>query len=229
MDRQCNDCVGCTQQSILFKYLRQEELEWINKCRTTVFYQPGEIIVKQGAPVTHVISFADGLAKVYLESPAHKRLILRFLAPTQFVGGPGLYVDQIHHFSVQAIEVSQVCFIDFTVFKKIVRQNSDFADAFIRYISKEGIFDYDRFVSLTQKHMAGRLADALLYLQKNVYQKHPEGIRLMRNELAEFSGMSADSVMRILKEMVNDELIALNAKRIRVLNLKRLERISQIG
>ncbi|MBI9033997.1 MAG: Crp/Fnr family transcriptional regulator [Bacteroidales bacterium] len=222
-------CCSCNRKSEIFRYLTNDELELVDKHRTEVQYKPGEIIVKQGSPVTHVISFSSGLAKVSIEGNNQKNLILRFLTPTQFIGGPGLYVDRLHHFSVTALEPSRVCFIDFSVFKQLIRKNCDFADAFIKYISKEGIFDYDRFISLTQKHMHGRIADALIYLDKEVFCSKDNGIRISRNDLAEFTGMSADSAIRILKQMTTDNIVETKGRTIHILDLESLKRISQIG
>ena len=73
------------------------------------------------------------------------------------MGGPGIYVDNKHYFSVTALEDSEVCFIDIHVFKDLVRKNLEFADAFMKYISKNGIFNYEKFISL-------RLLRLLLYL-----------------------------------------------------------------
>ncbi len=222
-------CCECNRKSEIFKYLSKDELALVDKHRTEVAYKPGEIIVKQGSPVTHVISFSSGLAKVSIEGHNQKNLILRFLTPTLFIGGPGLYVDRLHHFSVTALESSRVCFIDFSVFKTLIRQNCDFADAFIKYISKEGIFDYNRFISLTQKHMHGRIADALIYLDKEVFCNKESGIRISRNDLAEFTGMSADSAIRILKQMSLDGIIETQGRTLRILNIDELKKLSQIG
>ncbi|NQV02350.1 MAG: hypothetical protein HQ542_06880 [Bacteroidia bacterium] len=42
---------------------------------------------------------------------------------------PGIYMDNIHYFSVSAVIDSFVCFIEINVFKQIIRENIDFASA----------------------------------------------------------------------------------------------------
>ena len=179
--------------------------------------------------MSHVISFNQGLAKVYIEGSNNRNLILQFIKPTQFLGGPGIFVDQIHYFSVAAIKDSSVCFIDIDVFKKILRQNAKFAEAFMENQSLNTIYNYDRFLSLNHKNMHGRIADALIYLQNNIFDKSPDGIEISRQDLAELTGMSKDSVIRTLKELCEDEILESDSKRITIRQMEKLSRISEIS
>jgi len=45
--------------SPLFRLLRKEELELINASRRRVIFKSGETIVKEGAPMSHVLSFTS--------------------------------------------------------------------------------------------------------------------------------------------------------------------------
>ncbi|MFC2102518.1 cyclic nucleotide-binding domain-containing protein [Bacteroidota bacterium] len=111
-------CCNCSMKSPLFRYLSTEELELVDRSRRRVYFKSGEIIAKQGAPLAHVISFTSGVAKVYIQGAGNRNLILQFIKPTQFLGGPGIYMDNIHYFSVSAVVDSSVCFIEINVFKK---------------------------------------------------------------------------------------------------------------
>ncbi|MFH1160825.1 MAG: Crp/Fnr family transcriptional regulator [bacterium] len=219
-------CSTCSMKSPLFGFLRQEELELVNASRRRVIFKSGEIIVKEGAPMSYVLSFTSGIAKVFIQGTGNRRLILQFLKPTQFLGGPGIYLDNMHYFSVVAVEDSSVCFIDIHVFKKIIRENPDFAEAFMKELSKNGVFNYDRFISLTYKNMHGRIADALLYLHHEIYNERNFRIEISRQDLADFTGMSKDSVIRTLKELKEDKLIEVENKFITLRDQDRLERLS---
>jgi len=216
-------------KSPLFKFLTDRELELITQTKKRVFFKAGEIIVKQGAPLSHVISFTSGISKVYIESKHDRNLILQFIKPTQFLGGPGIYVESIHFFSVMAVEDSSVCFIDMKIFKQIIRENRDFADAFMQHLSSNGVFNYERFISLTHKNMHGRIADALIYLHTTIFNDRKHEITVSRQDLAEFTGMSKDSVIRTLKELSEEEVIEVNQKYILVNDLKKLAKISELA
>ena len=223
------NCQLCSLKSPLFQNLKNEELERITQTKRRVFFKAGETIVKQGAPLTHVISFTNGMAKVYIEGKNNHNLIIQFIKPTQFLGGPGIYVDSKHYFSVVAIEDSAVCFIDMNVFKSIIRQNLDFAEAFMQQMSKNGIFNYERFISLTQKNMHARVADGLLYLHNEIFGEQNHEINISKQDLADLTGMSKDSVIRTIKELTDDHYIEVDHSKIKIKDLSKITRLSDHG
>ena len=223
------NCHLCSLRSPLFNYLGNEELENITNTKKRVYFKQGETIIKQGAPLTHVISFTNGLAKAYIEGKNNRNLILQFIRPTNFIGGPGIYVDSKHYFTVTAIEDSAVCFIDMAVFKDIIRKNPDFADAFLQQLSRNGIFNYERFISLTQKNMPARIADGLLYLQNEIFAGRNNEINISKQDLADLTGMTKDSVIRTLKELMDDQYIEVDQSKITIIDLSKLTRLSEHG
>ena len=116
------DCHNCGNRSSLFNFLTKEEIQWVKETRIPVTFKPGEIIRKQGTRMTHVISVTRGIAKLYREDARDTNTILRIVKPTNFIGGQGIYVDQMHHFTVMALVETSVCFIDLQVFKSILER-----------------------------------------------------------------------------------------------------------
>ena len=228
LDNLKKNCCSCAVKSPLFNYLTEEELDLVNKTRKHVFFNAGEIIVKQGAPMAHVISFNQGLAKVYIEGEKNRNFVLQFIKPTQFLGGPGIFVDQVHYFSVAAIHPSSVCFIEIEIFKRILRQNLNFSIAFMENQSRSTIYNYDRFISLTHKNLHGRIADALIYLHRHIFEDKGHRIEISRQDLAEMTGMSKDSVIRTLKDLCDDTLIEMDNRYIYIRDMTKLIRISEV-
>ncbi|HSG67240.1 MAG TPA: cyclic nucleotide-binding domain-containing protein, partial [Bacteroidales bacterium] len=101
----------------MFNLLSDDELIQLDENRCKVKYRAGETIRKQGANLSHVLSVTGGLCKMYIEGIEKRDIILRIIRPTNFIGGPGLYVDNKHHFTVSAITETTVCFIDTATFK----------------------------------------------------------------------------------------------------------------
>ena len=189
-------CVNCNAKSYLFTYLTTQELEMMDKGRCQVKYNAGETIRKQGAHLSHVISVTSGLCKMYLEGVESRNIILRIIKPTSFIGGPGLYADFRHHFTVTALKDTTVCFIDSNIFKEVMLTNDEFAREFMQDMSKNMIAVYNRIISLTQKQMPGRIADALIYLSDEIFESRSFDMILNKQELADFTKMSKDSVSR---------------------------------
>ena len=84
---------------------------------------------------------------------------------------------------------------------------------------------YNIAVSLTQKNMEGRIADALLYLKDNLFGDH--SIRyLNKQDIADLTAMSKESAIRVLKEFKTEGLIDETNNHIEILDPETLEKIS---
>lgn len=213
--RECaEDCFHCTKKLSIFDNLNHDELGLINNTKNMVRFKAGEIILKQGTVLTHLACLTSGLAKIYLEGDNNKNLLIRFLRPTQIVGGPGMFTDFKLHFTVQAIEDSYACFIDASVLTELITNNHEFAIRLLKHSNDQEIRNYRKMLNLTQKQMHGRIADALLYLSQNIFSEEKDGFFINRQDLADFTGMAKESAIRILKEFSNENLITLQGKKI---------------
>jgi CRP-like cAMP-binding protein len=223
------NCNSCEFMSPLFRFLSAKELDLIELNKTTVVFKPGETIRKQGTVMTHVISLNSGLAKLYLEGIGQRNAILRLVKPTNFIGGPGVYLDLMHHYTVTALIESSVCFIDIQVFKNIIKQNDSFAEEFMKDFSQNTLSVYRRLINLTQKQMPGRMADTLLYLSTEIYQCNKFPMMVSKQDLADLSAMSKDSAVKVLREFQNEGMIRITDHEMELFNTEALKKISKIG
>lgn len=223
-----SNCADCNCKSSIFKSLNAEELELINTGRFHVSYKAGEIMFKQGTPSSHFVCVTSGLARIYIEGYG-KNLILALVKPVDYIFGPGVYIDNKHYYSASAVEDSTACLVDTNIFKKLVRSNSDFADDFIKRISTQTLFNFEQLISLTQKQMHGRIADALFYLSDKIYGANPFHMTISRQDLADISGMSKESAIRILKEFKEEGILSVDGNMFEILSIKQLKQISETG
>jgi CRP/FNR family transcriptional regulator len=212
----------------MFQLLSKEELKRIDDHKFEVKFRKGEIIRKQGTFLSHVISIKSGLAKLYIEGLNGRNLILRIVKASNYIGGPGMYFDQRHHYSVIALVDLSACFIDMQVFKDILHTNPEFAAEFMKEFSKNMLSTYDRLISLTQKNNTGRMAEALVYLANEIFESHRFDPLITKTDLAELTGMARDSSVKILREFKDDGLIDTN-KGIEIINMPGLMKISEFG
>jgi CRP/FNR family transcriptional regulator len=225
---QSHSCVDCNCKNSIFSALSSAELELINSNRFEVSFKAGEMMFKQGTPSPHFLCLTTGLAKLYIEGYG-KNLILSLVKPVEYILGPGIFVDNRHHYSASAVEDSTACLVDVITFKKMIRNNPDFADEFIRRISLMTIFNFEQFISLTQKQMNGRIADALFYLSNVIYGSNPFDMTISRQDLADLSGMSKESAIRILKEFKDEGILTVDGNTLHILNPQQMKKISETG
>jgi CRP/FNR family transcriptional regulator, polysaccharide utilization system transcription regulator len=223
------NCLNCDLRSPLFCFLTDEELAMVRENKITVVFRKGETIRKQGTYMSHVLSVNSGLAKLYLEGRDQHNSIIRIIKPTNFVGGPGIYLDRLHHYTVSALTDTTVCFIDVELFKDLIDRNKEFAHELMKDFSKSILSVYNRLILLTQKQMPGRMADTLIYLFEDVFQQNQFDMVLTKQDLAELSGMAKDSAVKILRDFQNAGIITINDHEFRLLDLEALKRISKTG
>ena len=228
-DKICAECEDCNQKSPLFNSLTQEELIQLNKDRYSVRFHKGEVILKQGTRANYLLSLIEGFAKMYIEGDHGRNLILDFINPPRLIGGPGAQVEGKHKYSVVAIRESLVCFIDLESFKKVFASSSKFAEQFLIHCSGNYLAALDRMVGISQKQMHGRMADALIYLSEDIYESKAIGEEISRQDIAEYTCMSKDSAIRVLKEFERDKIVGLHGRQIEVLDSGRLREIADKG
>ena len=224
----CLDCQHCFRKSELFQLLTEEELAIINDKRMEVSFKAGEIIYKQGTPLTHLVIINNGLGKIYLESNKSRNLILNYTKPYKINGGVGVFIDQRHHSSLMAVSDCDACFIEISTFKQALRSNSDFMEAFTQEFAEGIKHTYDQFAVLTQKNMEGRMADSLLYLSEEIYQGDSLEY-ITKQDLAEITAMTKESAIRVLKQFKDEGLVENGSNKIEILNKAALRQIAQYG
>ncbi|HEY9114293.1 MAG TPA: Crp/Fnr family transcriptional regulator [Bacteroidales bacterium] len=222
-------CLSCNLKISIFKYLTQEQLEYVDSLRFEVDFNAGETIFKQGAPLTHIVCITSGLVKIYLEHENDNNIILTILKPTQILGGPGFNTDYKHHFSATAIEDTTACFLDVNIFKELLMQNSSFAVEMIGYLNNTHISFYNKFKTLVHKHMNGRLAETLIYLADDVYNSDKFQTTLSRQDIADMSAMRKESVIRALKGFKEEGILLCENDSFEILQKEALLKISKFG
>jgi CRP-like cAMP-binding protein len=224
-----NSCESCTRRWKNFEHLTKDELNLLNENRYEATFKPGEIILKQGSPTSNALFMASGMAKTYIEGLNGKNFIISIALPGKLILGPGAYVDSRHTYTVAAITSVQACFINFEIFKQLVRENGAFAESLLEDISAKSQGTLNRMVTLSQKKMHGRLADALLYFSDVVFKNDEYEMILSRQELGEMTNMAKECVVRILKELEDSGVIYSDSSKIKILDREKLEQISVKG
>ena len=224
----CVNCFDCDRRSPLFRNLTNDQIRALEESRYEVRFEAGETIYKQGSSATHTVTLTSGLAKVYLEGK-HRNIILKLLKKQDFFGGPGIYVDQRHHYTVKAITDCTCCFMDAELFKKLIKENANFAEAYIQMVNRKAIFSFSKMMELTQKQMPGRVAGALIYLFEEIYGTHDINLDISRQDIAELSGMTKESAIRILKEFKDAGYVTLEGQHLIVHDPENLRKIFSNG
>lgn len=223
---------GCTispHQCRCFEKLTDDQQLRLENHSVIVKFRKGEIICKQGALASHIMFMQKGLAKVYLENGANT-LVLKIIPDGNLLGLSSVNEENnTFQYSAMAYIDSEIKQIDIHFFKQLLGENPIFAREVINILGSNSVQINGRFFCLTHKQSYGRLADILLCLSERIFRKYNFELPLSRKDLAELSGMSPETVIRMLKQFSDDGLIKMEGKSLDILDPIRLKRISEKG
>jgi CRP/FNR family transcriptional regulator len=222
-------CTLSFHQCRCFELLTPEQKVFLDENSVKIKYRKGEIIAKQGGFVSHVIYMEKGLAKVFLENGSNS-LVLRITPDRNFLGLSSISEENPYFpYSAMTYVDSEIRQIEVKAFRKLMEQNFAFSKEIIDILSSNSLQIYGRFFCFTYKQAFGRLADILLCLADRIFMASEFDLPLSRKELAELSGMSSETVIRMLKEFNDEGLIRMEGKSIEVLDYERIKQISETG
>ena len=114
----------------------------------------------------------------------------------------------------------------------MINNNIKLAWFFIHELSRNLGGSDTKIINLTQKHIRGRLAEALMLLRENYGYEDDNStlnICLAREDLANLSNMTTSNAIRTLSSFVAEKLIIVDGRRIKILNEPTLRKISKFG
>lgn len=230
MDKRITNCID--NERSVFSTLTTEEKNILSENCSCANYKKGEIIYKEGDKPTGLICLSTGKVKIYKEGVGGREQIVRMAKPVGFIGYRALFAGENYIASAQAIEDSTVCIFDKEILFGLLKSNFALTMSIIQSLASELGFSNSRTVTLTQKHIRGRLAESLLFL-KSTYGLEEDGetlkVCLSREDVANLSNMTTSNAIRTLSSFSQEGVIALNGRKIKLIDTKMLNKISELG
>ncbi|MCM1036618.1 MAG: Crp/Fnr family transcriptional regulator [Bacteroides sp.] len=195
-------------------------------------FKKNQIIYAEGDEPEYLWCLLKGKVKKFKEGVGGRVQILRLIRPVQYFGYRAYFAEEPYVSSAAAFEPSTLGALPMSIVKEMIDRNINLAWFFIRELSHNLGGSDTRIVNLTQKHIRGRLAEALIVLREN-YGFEDDGLTLKiymaREDLANLSNMTTSNAIRTLSTFVNEHLIAVDGRRIKILNEPQLRKISKFG
>ncbi|MCC8145816.1 MAG: Crp/Fnr family transcriptional regulator [Bacteroidales bacterium] len=220
-----------TSLSEVWRLLNEQERELLRKNATIQHYKKNQKIYAEGETPTHLMCLLKGKVKIYKEGIGGRSQIIRMIRPIQYFAYRAYFAGEDYLTDAAAFELSSVCLIPMKVLTDIMKHNFNICMFFIRQLSVDlGISD-ERTVSLTQKHIRGRLAESLVFLidSYGLEEDNTVNIYLAREDLANLSNMTTSNAIRTLSNFVNEKVIAMDGRKIKIIDEDRLRKISKLG
>ncbi|OUO50746.1 Crp/Fnr family transcriptional regulator [Parabacteroides sp. An277] len=216
----------------VWRVLNENERDILRKNSTIRTFKRNGLIYYQGDEPKDMMCLLKGKVKIYKDGIGGRTQIIRMIKPIQYFGYRAFFAHENYLTNASAFEPSTICMIPLNIVTDLIYGNPNLAMFFIRQLSTDlGISD-ERTINLTQKHIRGRLAESLLFL-KDSYGLEADGatlsIYLSREDLANLSNMTTSNAIRTLTTFANEHVIAMDGKKISIINEERLKQISRLG
>lgn len=221
-------CNLCQFKSIAAQKLNGTELETLSVNCLSVKFKRGDSIIKQGMYSTNIAFLKRGLAKIHITGPYHEQIV-KIVTSSRYLGLPTTFGNKVNQYSITAIDESEVCFIDISTFRMLLRTNQDFNDQILIELCQSELEAYNRCANRTQKQVRGKIADVLLDFSNNIYHSETFPFFLTQEEIGNMVDASRESVSRVMTEFAKDGIIKTSSKQIEIINHKMLTLISTNG
>ena len=208
-------------QEVLMKYFPPEEFESIKFSRQQViFYE------KETAEGLYFIT--KGSIKIFVRKKDGREEILRVVAAPAVIGYKHLLSATKFMTTAIALEQVEVKMVPREMFLYLVKNNSDLMETFLTLLCLDDIERERQLIDFEYKPVRGRLADALLRLDKLFGSTGSGFIYFSRKEMAGYIGSVRETTTRLISEFRQEKIIDTSNNRIKILNRKKLLDISNL-
>lgn len=204
----------------------------IQKNLTVRSFKRNELIYQENEIPTHILFLVNGMAKIIKECGMGRSQIVRIIKEQSFIGFRAFFAHECNSTSAVALEDSTVAALPLDTMVELIELNHGITNYFISELATTLGETDSRFVTLTQKHIRGRLAETILALKAN-YGIENDGktlnVIMNRYDLASLSNMSTSNAIRTLSSFATEGSIEISGRKIKILNEEELAKISRLG
>jgi CRP-like cAMP-binding protein len=216
----------------VFNILERDEEELLKNNLSCIVFKKGEVIFAEGDKPNGLIFLSEGKVKIFKEGVGGREQIIRMARPVGFIGYRAFFADEAHSATAVAIEDSVTCFVNRETLMKLLQSNLNLSLNILKSFATELGLSYNRTVTLTQKHIRGRLAESLIFLQDTYgFEKDTATIKiyLSREDIASLSNMTTSNAIRTLSSFATEGILSLDGRKIKIIDFPKLQKISKMG
>lgn len=209
--------------------LSDDELDRIDDLVTTRRkIKRGDVLFHNGEKFTNLFAIRTGFFKTCITSEDGRAQVTGFQMAGEIVGLDGI-VNDVHTCDAVALEDAEVCVLPFDRIEEISREVNSLQRHVHKIMSREIVREHGVILFLGSMRAEERLAAFLLNL---VQRLHARGfsqtellLRMSREEIGSYLGMKIETVSRTFSKFVEDGIIEVKQRNIRILKTDALKDI----
>lgn len=206
--------------------LWKQELE-TKKIKVEV--KKGDYIFREGDRLLALHVVTNGNVKVFTNFEGDSIRILRLASKGNVLGHRGLGGDFTYSVSAQALTDASIVVIPLDFFLKMLESNNHFCYYFCMFFAEELKKSEKQVKDISHKKVIQRVAQAIcMNIQAFGYNDRNElSFTLSRTEYADIAATTYESVVRSLKVLAEQNLIAIKGKSLEILDEEGLVKVTQ--
>lgn len=196
-------------------------------------YERRTQLFREGRPGENLFILLSGEVKVYKSLPGGRQQIHKLAnIPGDLIACEDLFLDR-HSSTAEAISPTTVCFLQKSQLQQVISSHQVISDTLLRFMARDLNAYIRHIANLGQKNALERVASYLLFLHETHHKRklRSEMLResLTRTELADMIGVTQRTLIRSLKKLEADNVIALVKDGFLIHDRKALEHLSANG
>jgi len=209
-------CENCqSRKDSLFSAFCDGEVKELGSVKSCAYYKKNQPLFIENSSPRGVYCINEGKVKVFARGEEGKEQIIHLAAAGEIVGFRAMFSGEPYKVSATTLEESNICFIAKNDFLDLVDSNPNLRNGIMKELSRELAERATFITNMAQKSVRERLASSLVLLN-DIYSD--EMINLTREDLANFVGTATETLIRLLKDFKEENLIATHARKIEILD-----------
>lgn len=195
--------------------------------RNTRVYKKKDTIYREGEYPHALYYIKSGKVKLSRISDYGKEFITSICSEGEFLGHLALLENSTYQEEASVIEDAELASIPIDQFKDLIHSNREISNNFIRILSKNIVEQEDRLLKLAYGNVRERVA----YVLNHIYEKYGNqgsdiGLTISREELAGYTGIATESLIRTLSDFKSEGIISNDGRAIMVEDAVKLKRLA---
>ncbi|MDX8338990.1 Crp/Fnr family transcriptional regulator [Draconibacterium sp. IB214405] len=214
----------------IFKKLSEEEMLNVELNSVVKNFSKRSVIYREGSRHSGLYCVLKGIVKVYKIGGNGKQQILKFAQKGDLIGYRSLLTNELACTSAKAYEDTVLYHIPQHIIMELFQQNWNFTHETMKFMCKE-LKESNMFITdIAQKSVRERAAEMLLILKDEfgVDKYNTLQITITREDLANMVGTVTESLIRVMSEFRNENLLELPGRKIVFRDIAKLKAIANI-
>jgi len=223
-------CANCNMRELCMPIgMSQEELNRIDEiigARRKV--KRGETLFHNGEKFSHLYAIRTGFFKTCITSEDGRDQVTGFQMAGEIIGLDGI-VNDSHTCDAVALEDAEICALPFAQIESLSREVNSLQHHVHKIMSREIVREHGVMLLLGSMRAEERLAAFLLNLAQRLHSRGFSQselvLRMTREEIGSYLGLKLETISRTFSRFVEDGIVEVKQRHVRILNTQALQEI----